>query len=78
VLDGVETLDGPAGDALRRRIARDQVGVLLLETLELVQEAIELFVGDLGRVVYVVLLFVMADGDTKRGDAVLRRLARHG
>jgi hypothetical protein len=52
--------------------------MLLLETLELMQEAIELFVGDFGGVVDVVLLFVVANGDTKRGDAVLRRLARHG
>ena len=38
VLDGREPFDRPAGDALRRRIGGDEVGMLGLEPLELVQQ----------------------------------------
>ena len=62
MLDGREPFDRPAGDALRRRIGGDEVRMLGLEALELVQQPIELFVGDLGIVVDVVALFVVADG----------------
>ena len=67
MLDGLEALDRTAGDALGRRIGRDEIGMLRLEPLELVQQPIELLVGDLGSVVDVVALFVVADGVAKLG-----------
>ena len=74
VLDGLESLDRPARDALRRRIGRDEIGMLRFEPLELVQQPIELLVGDLRRVVDVVALFVMAD----RGSRSSRMRHRSG
>ena len=62
VLDGREAFDRPSRDALRRRIGRDEIRMLGLEPLELVQQAVELLVGNLGVVVDVVALFVVADG----------------
>ena len=70
VLDGREAVDRPPGDALRRRIGRDEIGMLGLELLELVQQPIELLVGDLRIVVDVVALFVMADRVAKLADAL--------
>ena len=61
MLDGREALDGTAGDALGRRIGRDEIGMLASSALELVQQRVELVVGDLGLVVDVVALFVVAD-----------------
>ena len=52
-------------------------GILGFELLELVQQPIELLVGNLGRVVDVVALFVVPDGVTKLVDAFLGRLGRH-
>ena len=46
--------------------------MLRLETLELVQQPIELLVGNLRVVVDVVALFVMPDGVTKLPDALFR------
>ena len=69
MLDRLEAFDGPAGDALGRRIGRDEVRVFLLQPLELVEQAIERLVGDLRGVVDVVALFVMADRVTKLADA---------
>ena len=48
MLDRLELLNGPAGNALRRRVGGDQVGMVCLELLELVKELVECFVGDLG------------------------------
>jgi hypothetical protein len=56
-----EALNRPAGHALRRRIGGDEIRVLGLERFELVQQAIELFVGDLGRVMDVIPLLVVPD-----------------
>ena len=50
-----------AGDALRRRIGRDEIGIVGLELLELVQQGVELFVRDFRSGMNVVPLFVMAD-----------------
>ena len=61
VLDGLEPFDGPTGNALRRRIGRDEIRILRFERFQLVEKTIELLVGDLGRVVDVVALFVVAD-----------------
>ena len=76
VLDRLEAVDRPAGHALRRRIGGDEIGMLSFELLELVQQTVEGFVGDLGAVVDVVLLFVMADRITKLTDALFGRLLR--
>ena len=70
MLDGGEAFDRTAGDALRRRIRRDEIRMLGLEPLELVQQPIELLVGDLRIVVNVVALFVMAD--LLRGARLMR------
>ena len=48
-------------------------GMLRLERLELVQQPVELFVGNLGVVVDVVALFVVADRAAQLVDALLRR-----
>ena len=61
VLDGREPFDRAAGDALRRRVGRDEIRMLRLERLELVQQRVERLVGDLRIVVDVVALFVVAD-----------------
>ncbi len=58
VLDRVEAFDGTSGNALRRRIDGDEIGVVGLELLELVQQRVELRVGDLGIVVDVIALFM--------------------
>ena len=75
VLDGLEALDRTAGHALRRRIGGDEIGMLGLEPLELVQQPIELLVGDLRVVVDVVALFVMPDRVTQLADALFGRLS---
>jgi hypothetical protein len=77
MFDGGKALDRPPGDALRRRISRHQIGVLGLQPFELVQQTIELLVGDLRVVVDVVALFVVADGITKLGKALFRRGLGH-
>ena len=68
--DSRKAFDRMAGDALRRRVRRDEIRVLGLELLEIVQQAIELAVGDFGSGVDVVALFVMADGVAKRFEAL--------
>ena len=47
--------------------------MLRLERLELVQQAVELLVGDLGIVLDVVALFVVADRAAQLLDALLGR-----
>ena len=61
VLDGVKAFDRAACHALRRRVGRDELRMLRFNPLELVEQPIELLVGDLGVVVDVVALFVMPD-----------------
>ena len=75
VFDGREALDRAAGDALRRRIGGDELGMLRLEPLELVQQAVELLVGDLGIVVDVVALFVVPDRVAQLVDAMSRHVS---
>src|SRR5437762_3289264 len=77
MLDCVEALDWPSRDTLRRGIGGDEIGIVRFELLELVEEAVELFVGDLGIGVDVVTLFVMADLVTKLFDALFRRRLAH-
>ena len=76
MLDRLEALDRTPGDALSRRVRRDEVGVLRLDPLELVQQPIELLVGNLRLVVNVVALFVMPDGVTQLFDALLSGVRR--
>ena len=61
VLDCRKTLGRTPGHALRRRIWRDEIGVLGFQSLEFVQQPIELLVGNIRRVVNVVPLFVIPD-----------------
>jgi hypothetical protein len=71
MLDGGEGFGRASGDTLGRRVGRDEVRVLGLEPLELVQQPVELLVGDLRVVVDVVALFVMADGGPEFIQALL-------
>jgi hypothetical protein len=50
-----------AADALRRRVSGDEIGILALEPLELLDERVELDVGNLGIVEDVIALFVVPD-----------------
>ena len=61
VLDRRERRRRPAARALRRRIGRDEIGVLGFERAQLPHERVELGVGDLGRVEHEVLLVVVLD-----------------
>ena len=69
VRDRLEALGGPAADALGRRVGILQLGMRLLERRELAHQRVELGVGDLGSVVDVVPLFVVADQGAELGDA---------
>jgi hypothetical protein len=69
VLDAGEAGDGTPAHPLSRRIRRDEIGMLRLELFELVEQPVELFVGDLGRVVDVVLLFVVPNQRAQPVDA---------
>ena len=70
VLDGRKAVGGRAGDALGRGVGCDEIGVLGLEALELVQQAVERLVGDLGSAVDVVALLVVANLLAELADAV--------
>ena len=72
MLDRDETLDGTPGNALCGGIGSDQLGVGRLEALELVQQPVELLVGDLRIVVDVVALFVVANRLAQFAHAVGR------
>ena len=61
VLDLLEPVAQRRADALRGRFGRDQLGVLVLERLELVEEPVELGVGDLRLVEHVVEVEVVVD-----------------
>ena len=65
--------EGAAADTLGRRIGRDEIGMRVLERLQLGEQRVELGVGDLGIVVAVVALFVVADLSAEFGDALGRR-----
>ena len=73
VLDRGEALGRAARHPLGRRVGRDEIRVLRLERLELVQQAVELLVGNLGVVLDVVALFVVPDRAAQLVDALLRR-----
>ena len=69
VLGRGEAVDRPAGDALCRRIRRDEIGVIALERLELVDQRVERVVGDFRVVVDVVALFVVTNLAAELVDA---------
>jgi len=69
VPDAREPFAHPAADALRRRVGRDELGMLLLQLLELAHQVVELRIADLGLVLDVVQLFVMTDEPSELGDA---------
>ena len=77
VRDGREGFGGPAGDALRRRVGGDEIGMLRLERLQLVQQAIELGVGDLRAIVDVIEIFVAPDLSAQPGQPVVGRTSGH-
>jgi hypothetical protein len=69
VLDGREPFDGAAAHSPGRRVGRHELRVRLLDRLELVHQRVEPGVADLGIVVDVVPLFVMADQVAELGGA---------
>ena len=77
MLDGVEPFDRTSGNALCRRIGRDEIGVFGFERFELVEQAVELLVRDLGRAADVVTLLVVTDAVAQFFDAVFWRFRRH-
>jgi len=72
VLDDAERLHRPAGDALRGRVRRDQLRVVLLYGAEAAHQLVVLGVADLGRVLHEVEVIVVVD----LGAELLRRQAR--
>ena len=70
VRDGLESLDHAAPNPLRRRIGRDQLGVVRFQPLELMQQLIELLVRDFRIVMNVVALFVTSDGIAQLAEAL--------
>ena len=64
--------DRDAAHALGRRIGRQQLGVPLLERVELAHQLVEVGVGDLGRVEHVVAVGVVIDLRAQLVDAAFR------
>ena len=64
--------DRDAAHALGRRIGRQQLGVLLLERVELAHQLVEVGVRDLGRVEHVVAVGVVIDLRAQLVDAAFR------
>jgi hypothetical protein len=62
------------GDALGRRVGRDEVGMLLLERLQLVEQRVVGVVADLGVVEDVVAVTVVLDRPAQLGGALGRVL----
>src|SRR6266567_5898729 len=60
-----------ATDALRRRVCGDQLGLLGLELLELVHQAVEFRVADLRIIEHVIAVLVMPDVLAQRLDFVV-------
>ena len=63
-----QLLDRLVADALRGAVGRDQFGVLGLQLLEPLHQAVVFQVADFGRRLDVVLVVVVADLVAKRGD----------
>jgi hypothetical protein len=62
MLDGRKPLRRAPGHPPRRRIGRDEVGILRFERFQFVEQPVEFRVGNLRIVVDVVTLFVVPDG----------------
>jgi hypothetical protein len=60
------------GDALGRRVGRDEAGMLLLERLQLVEQCVVCVVADLGVVEDVVTVTVVLDCPAQLGGALGR------
>jgi len=61
MFDGRKPCARASGYALSRRIGSNEIGIFRFEPFELVQETIELGVGNFRAVVKVIPLFVVAD-----------------
>jgi hypothetical protein len=70
VFDRVESFHRPPADALRGRVGRDQIGVRRFQRPEVAEERVEFRVADLGPIVNVVLLFVVANQITEFANAL--------
>ena len=77
MLDGFESFDRTAGDALRRRVGGDEIRMFRLEPFQLVKQTVEFLVGDLRVGVDVVALFVVANPVAELFDALSRILRAH-
>src|SRR5207237_6520544 len=75
MLDGREPFDRPPRHALGRRIGGDEIGIFGFEAFEVVQQRVERLVGNLGRVVDVIPLFVVANRLTELTQTLF---GRHG
>ena len=73
VLRFLELLGRRRAHSLSRRVRRDELGMLELERSELVEEAVELRVGDLGVVEDVVAVAVVLDKAAKLRHSVAQR-----
>lgn len=74
-------LEGSPAHPLRRRVRRDQVGVGLLQLLELPEQAVVLGVGDGGIIEHIIAVVVVIDLLAQLRDALLdvyRRRHAHG
>jgi hypothetical protein len=69
VLNRRESFGRAAADALGWRVECNEIRVIALERLELFQQRIELGVGDLRRLMNVILIFVMPDQFAQFDDA---------
>ena len=61
MLDCRKALEYTPADPLSRRIGLQQVGVLLLQPLQLAKQAVVLRIGDLRCIEHVIGMIVMAD-----------------
>ena len=77
VADLREPGDGLVADALRRRVRRDQLGVLGLERLQLAEQRVVDVVADLRVVEDVVAVVVVGDLLAQLGDLAARRRSFH-
>ncbi len=68
VLDRRKGVERLPGDPLGRGVVRDQIGELLLQVLQLVEEAVVVRVGDIRTVFDVIEIVVVADLGSQLGD----------
>src|SRR5262249_31512783 len=73
MLDRRKSIDRTAADTLGRRIARDEIGMLDFQQLELAEQRVVLRVRDLGGVLLVIALLMVADRVAELVQALYRR-----